>query len=233
MCRKVMVIGMKRCRQCGVTVLGEWEICPLCSCVLHEDSDLESQVQPDYYPDIAKKTKKKKKIFWLVTYFSFLTEVLLVVINHLTLPKVHWSMITGVALAYILFTLREILSRRSGHIRKLYFQAAAVLLLLAAIDYALGFQGWSIRYGFPCVLLSFELVILICMIINFANWQNYVTMQIFSIVFSIAYLIVSIAGLGNLVFAWVVFAVCLIFWSTTMMIGGRKAENEVRRKFHL
>lgn len=210
------------------------DICPLCSAVLHEDTTLQTQVEADAYPDIAEKTKLRKRVFLIGAYFAVLAEVLLIVINYLTFRHLRWSMITGVAMLYLIFTLRELSSRRKGHIRKLYYQAVAVFLLLVAIDFALGFQGWSVCYGLPCILLSFDFVILLCMLINFSNWQNYVTMQIFMLFFSLLYLVISLTGVTGIKgLAWVTFGVCLVFWTTTMIIGGRKAENEVRRKFHL
>ena len=72
------------------------------------------------------------------------------------------------------------------------------------------------------------------MLINFANWQNYLTMQVFMGIFSLVFLIYSFMGKnGNLILACVVFGIYLTLWVMTMIIGGRKAENEIRRKFHL
>lgn len=86
----------------------------------------------------------------------------------------------------------------------------------------------------PCVLLALAVIILVCMIVNFANWQNYLTMQIFMVLFSLGYLIYSVVGRGgNRILAWIVFGTYLTLWVMTMILGGRKAENEVRRKFHL
>lgn len=223
---------MKYCKRCGVEVVGEREVCPLCSSVLHVDE--KPAGQEDSFPDIAAKRKVRRKVFWICAYICVLIEALLLGLNRIFSPEVRWSLISGVAEAYVLLSLWQMLSRRKGHITKLYFQAAAVFLLLLGIDYSLGFRGWSVKYGFPCVLLGFAAIILLCMIINFANWQNYLTMQVFMGIFSLAFLIYSFMGKnGNLILAWVVFGIYLTLWVMTMLIGGRKAENEIRRKFHL
>ena len=212
--------------------MGEREVCPLCSSVLHVDE--KPARQEDSFPDIAAKRKVRRKVFWICVYICVLIEALLLGLNRIFSPEVRWSLISGVAEAYVLLSLWQILSRRKGHITKLYFQAAAVFLLLLGIDYSLGFHGWSVKYGFPCVLLGFAAIILLCMIINFANWQNYLTMQVFMGIFSLAFLIYSFRGKnGNLILACVVFGIYLTLWVMTMIIGGRKAENEIRRKFHL
>lgn len=223
---------MKYCKRCGVEVVGEREVCPLCNSVLHVDE--KPARQEDSFPDIAAKRKVRRKVFWICVYICVLIEALLLGLNRIFSPEVRWSLISGVAEAYVLLSLWQILSRRKGHITKLYFQAAAVFLLLLGIDYSLGFHGWSVKYGFPCVLLGFAAIILLCMIINFANWQNYLTMQVFMGIFSLAFLIYSFRGKnGNLILACVVFGIYLTLWVMTMIIGGRKAENEIRRKFHL
>ena len=223
---------MKYCKRCGVEVVGEREVCPLCSSVLHVDE--KPARQEDSFPDIAAKRKVRRKVFWICVYICVLIEALLLGLNRIFSPEVRWSLISGAAEAYVLLSLWQMLSRRKGHITKLYFQAAAVFLLLLGIDYSLGFHGWSVKYGFPCVLLGFAAIILLCMIINFANWQNYLTMQVFMGIFSLAFLIYSFRGKnGNLILARVVFGIYLTLWVMTMIIGGRKAENEIRRKFHL
>lgn len=223
---------MKYCNRCGVEVVGEREVCPLCSSVLHVDE--KPARQEDSFPDIAAKRKVRRKVFWICVYICVLIEALLLGLNRIFSPEVRWSLISGAAEAYVLLSLWQMLSRRKGHITKLYFQAAAVFLLLLGIDYSLGFHGWSVKYGFPCVLLGFAAIILLCMIINFANWQNYLTMQVFMGIFSLAFLIYSFRGKnGNLILACVVFGIYLTLWVMTMIIGGRKAENEIRRKFHL
>lgn len=223
---------MKYCKRCGVEVVGDREVCPLCSSVLHVDE--KPARQEDSFPDIAAKNKVLRKVFWICVYICVLVEALLLGLNRVFSPEVRWSLISGAAEAYVLLSLRQMLSRRKGHISKLYFQEAAVFLLLLGIDYSLGFHGWSVKYGFPCVLLGFAAIILLCMIINFANWQNYLTMQVFMAAFSLAFLIYSMIGTyGNPILAWVVFGIYLTMWVMTMLIGGRKAENEIRRKFHL
>lgn len=225
-------LDVKYCKRCGVEVVGEREVCPLCSSVLHVDE--KPARQEDSFPDIAAKRKVRRKVFWICAYICVLIEALLLGLNRVFSPEVRWSLISGVAEAYVLLSLWQMLNRRKGHITKLYFQAAAVFLLLLGIDYSLGFRGWSVKYGFPCVLLGFAAIILLCMIINFANWQNYLTMQVFMGIFSLAFLIYSFMGKnGNLILAWVVFGIYLTLWVMTMLIGGRKAENEIRRKFHL
>ena len=225
-------MDVKYCKRCGVEVVGEREVCPLCSSVLHVDE--KPARQEDSFPDIAAKRKVRRKVFWICAYICVLIEALLLGLNRVFSPEVRWSLISGVAEAYVLLSLWQMLNRRKGHITKLYFQAAAVFLLLLGIDYSLGFRGWSVKYGFPCVLLGFAAIILLCMIINFANWQNYLTMQVFMGIFSLAFLIYSFMGKnGNLILAWVVFGIYLTLWVMTMLIGGRKAENEIRRKFHL
>jgi hypothetical protein len=214
---------------CGVQVRGSREICPLCNSILQGRTQEEES-----YPNIGLQRRRWKRIYLIIAYFMCLVEMGLVLLNYFCFPRVRWSVISGVAILYVLFSLRDLPNPGKSHIRKLYFQAMAVFLLLVAIDAALGFAGWSICYGLPCILLSFDFIIFLCMMINFANWQNYVTIQICMLCVSFLYLGLALKGLvGSRILAWVTCGICLLFWTTTMVLGGSKAENEVMRKFHL
>jgi hypothetical protein len=211
-------------------VIGKQQVCPLCYSVLQGKDEEEWES----YPDIGGRKRRWKRIYRIITYFACLVEAGLILLNYLCNPQVHWSAISGVGILYVLFCLRDLPNPGKSHIRKLYVQAAAVFLLLLAIDAALGFEGWSVHYGIPFLVLGFDFIIFLCMMINFANWQNYVTIQIWMLCLSVLYLGLTIWNVtGNRILGWVTFGVSFLFWSTTMVLGGRKAENEVRRKFHL
>ena len=224
---------MKVCRRCGVTVLGEGEICPLCHSVIVEKGGA-CPVETEGYPDIAAKTKHLKRGVTIASYFLTLIEIILIIINYYTFSHVRWSVITGVTIFYVILTMWELLNTHSSHIRKLYAQAVMVFLLLLFIDVGLGYSGWSLEYGIPCVILAFDLIILVCMAINHHNWQNYILMQLFAAICSLINLVLYLTGVVHQrILVWVTVGISVIFWSSTVILGGRKAENEMKRKFHV
>lgn len=226
---------MNKCKRCGVSVADDTAVCPLCDMVLQERKGL-SEETADEYPDVGLKTRKLKRISRICMYFALLIEAALVIINYYTYSYTctWWSAISGGAIIYLILTIRGILNKRTGHIRKIYLQVIGLIALIICIDITLGFSGWSLEVGLPCVIFGIDLTIILCMIINYANWQNYVIMQLFTVLLSVLDLIFYLTGIvQGMILPWVVFGISVFLWTGTLIIGDRKAANELKRKFHV
>lgn len=226
---------MNKCKRCGVHVADDSTVCPLCDTVLYGGAQTGEDVSASY-PDVGVKTRKLIRISQIAMYFALLIEVGLVIINYYTYSHTHtwWSAISGGAIIYLIFTVRDILNKRAGHIRKIYMQVIGLIALIVCIDMTLGFSGWSLEYGLPCVILGIDLTIILCMIINYANWQNYLIMQIFTVLLSVLDMVFYLTGIvEGMILPWVSLGVSVILWTGTLIIGDRKATNELKRKFHL
>lgn len=224
---------MNKCKRCGVNVADDTTVCPLCEMVLQGVKETGEDVSSSY-PDVGLKTRKLKKISRIAMYFALLVECFLVIINYYTYSHTWWSAISGGGIIYLIFTVRDILNKRTGHIRKIYLQVIGLIALIVCIDLTLGFSGWSLEYGLPCVILGINLTIILCMIINYANWQNYLVIQLFTVLLSVLDMVFYLTGIvRGVVLPWVVLGVSVVLWTGTLIIGDRKATNELKRKFHV
>lgn len=228
---------MNRCKRCGVRVLDDTQICPLCHGVLTQETTEENITEKAVgYPDVKQKTRRFQKAGRILLFLSLALEVVLIFVNYLTYDAFAkpWSMITGGVLAYLILTLWDLLGHRQGHIRAIYTQIFVVLGLLILIDFSLDWSGWSLEFGLPCVIYGLVLAIVICMAVNSSRWQNYVLMQLAAVLLSILDVALHFAGfLNHIVLAWIALGLSVLLWSGTMIIGDRKARNELKRKLHI
>ena len=226
---------MNKCKRCGVRVLDDTLICPLCHTVLTEEKEDEQEYAGDY-PNVKQKTRKFHRAGRILLFLSLVLEAALILVNYLTFssfPKC-WSAITGGIIAYLILTLWDLLSRRQGHIQKIYMHIFVVMGLLLLIDVSLGWKGWSLEFGLPCMIYGLVAAIVICMAINSSSWQNYVLMQLAAVCLSVIDVVLHFTGFfHHIVLAWTAFGLSVLLWSGTMIIGDRKAQNELKRKFHI
>ena len=217
---------MNKCKRCNVWVADDTMVCPLCHTILTENKSMEQSldhnankmqgVQRPGYPDVKKNTRRFRKAGRILLFISLAVEMLLAFINYLT------------------FTLWDIFSRRQGHIRKIYTQIFVILGLLVLIDYSLDWKGWSLEFGLPCIIYGLVLAIIICMSVNSSSWQNYLLMQLAAIALSIVDVVLHFKGyFHHIVLAWIALGLSVLLWSGTMLIGDRKAKNELKRKLHI
>ena len=221
---------MSKCKQCGVIVRDDTQVCPLCKCVLDTDDNSENK-----YPDIWAKNHVMKLLIRIYLFAAIVTETLLIYLNYRYFNGIYWSVIVGVVLAYIYLTLAYTVSySRSGYRMKIIVGVAGGILLLNVIDHVLGNNGWSIDYAFPAALLAVDVTVLFLVIFNRRNWQSYLSFQIAMIFFSLIPVVLNLIGYARVpLLANLALAVAVFLFLGTVIIGGKRATTELKRRFHV
>lgn len=221
---------MSKCKQCNVIIRDDAQVCPLCNCVLDADDEAENK-----YPDIWAKNHVLKLVIRIYLFAAIVLEAILILLNYYFYNGIYWSAIVGVIFAYIYVTLAYTVSySRAGYRMKIIVGVAGAILLLVVIDHVLGNHGWSINYVFPAALLAMDVTILFLMAFNHRNWQSYLCFQIAMVFFSAIPVILSLTGYITVPFlSYAALAAAVFAFLGTVIIGGRRAATELRRRFHI
>ena len=220
---------MSKCRNCNVEILDETEFCPLCHSVLEQTEALENM-----YPDARLKTQKMKFVTRLYLFCALVLEFLLVVIDFNGENQVHWSILVGLGLLYVYMVLRYAVLGKSGYRAKTIVLVLLAILFLVAVDFITGYRGWSVDYVASGGILLVDVAIIGLMIWNRRNWQSYLMWQISMILFSIIPAVLYCVGLErNFTMAFLPLIVSVFLFLGTMILGGRRASQELYRRFHI
>ncbi|MBR1742037.1 MAG: hypothetical protein IJ733_09260 [Lachnospiraceae bacterium] len=221
-----------RCNHCGFEILDGSPVCPFCKMALRQGNTEVSNA----YPEIREQFRRRKRILAAVLFFVIMVESILVLINVFTLEAnpYPWSVLLGGILVFLFLCLWNIFRVRVGHIAKIYMQMGLFLLLLLFLDKMLGKHGVFIGYGLPILIDSFLVVILFCMLVNHKNYQNYILLQFFMVMFSAVTLLLMVTGvLKNQKLISTSLVASVLFFLGTVMLGHRKVRQELKRKFHI
>ena len=220
---------MSKCRNCNVEILDETEFCPLCHSVLEQTEELENM-----YPDARLKTQKMKFVTRLYLFCALVLEFLLVVIDFNGENQVHWSILVGLGLLYVYMVLRYAVLGKSGYRAKTIVLVLLAILFLVAVDFVTGYRGWSVDYVASGGILLVDAAIIGLMIWNRRNWQSYLMWQIAMVLFSIIPAVLYWAGIErNFIMAFLPLVVSIFLFLGTMILGGRRASQELYRRFHI
>lgn len=224
---------MNRCKQCSIRVADDAVVCPLCNSVLELDGT--GKREGAMYPDIAMHTRIYKKLVRIFTACALLIEILLVVINVLTFSGVWWSVICAAAFLYLLLTLKFSVSNYNhGHILKIAVQAIGIVLFSFLIDHIIGYRGWSLNFAMPLVIILVDIATVILMIVNNVNWQAYLLLQLAMIAFSALGIVFCLTAVVSKPLLTLISAgASLVLFLGTLLIGDKKATNELIRRFHV
>ena len=220
---------MSRCKQCNVEILDETERCPLCHSVLEKTVEVENM-----YPNVRTMTRRLALLSRIYLFVAILVEALLIYLNVLSDSEMFWSAIPGLAMLYGYLVLRYARLGKSGYKGKIIVLTLIAILMVVAIDFVVGYRGWSVNYALPSAILLVDAGILILMCINRRNWQSYMMWQIFMILCSVVPLVLYAVGIVTApILALLAFAFSAALFLGTLIIGDRRARTELRRRFHV
>lgn len=221
---------MSSCNRCGIIVLDDSDKCPLCKQVLTEDGEKKINA----YPDVRDGMRKTRLFENLVLFLSIVASVVVLTIDYLVTGALDWSLLVLFGLIYANVLIRLAIIGKSGYIYKTICMVILALLLLWLIDHYTGGHGWSIEFAYPGVIVFMNLAIIILMIVNRRNWQSYMMVQLFTIFLSIIPVFMIFTDIVN--FPYIIigaFAMSVFLFLGTLIIGDRRARNELSRRFHI
>lgn len=223
---------MRICKKCKVEILDDTTVCPLCSSVLEISG--EEGKKATGYPDVKAASRRLNFVVQLYSFLAIIIETALVIVNYLTFDGVWWSIITGVTILYFYITLKYSLKKNTGYKAVILTQVIGALVLVIVADNVVGYRGWSVNYVMPGAILLLDATIAILMLVNTANWQSYILMQIFTVLSSIAALILWWMGIVTRPFlSCLAAAVSGSMLLGTLIFGERRAKTELKRRFHV
>lgn len=221
---------MGKCRQCKIDLLDNAQICPLCKCVVEHGEQMENT-----YPDIRFLVRKLNLAVRIYLFTAILIEVFLVYLNIKFYSGIWWSIITGAGFAYLYFAAGfAVLNVNRGYRSKFLALTFFGILYVILIDCVIGYHGWSVNFVLPGGLLFVDVSILILMFINRRNWQSYIMLEISMIFLSAVPLFLIWPGIVTETFiSGLAFAVSVLLFLGTYIIGDRRARSELKRRFHV
>ena len=222
---------MSRCRQCNIEILEETERCPLCNSVLEQTIEVENM-----YPNVRTRVRRWALAGRIYLFCAIMIESLLIVINAVTESEsgIWWSAITGLGLLYGYLLIRFAILGRSGYKGKTILLTLIAILIAVAVDFLVGYRGWSVNYALPAGILLIDTGILVLMIVNRRNWQSYLMLQIFMVLVGAMVLVFYLTGIITTPYlSLIAFAASLALFLGTVIIGDHRAYVELKRRFHI
>lgn len=228
---------MRKCQFCGVELIDPVKVCPLCHCVAVDiplkDGEKKEDPEPAY-PYADRKRKRGVRILSIYSVSAIAAALILVWIGIILNNYYWWTLMVILGLAYGYVTLRFSIRFPIAYKAKTMMQSLLAFLLVLFIDSATGFYGWSLDYVYPGMLLLLELAVIVMMLLNKTNFQSYMPMEMILIVLSLVPFIEHRFGLFRpMMIGYGTLTVTLLVFAATLILGGKRAKDELYRRFHV
>ena len=219
---------------CKVDILDNTDRCPLCNNVL-EWEGFKKEEKENLYPDARVASKKYQFLENIFLFASIVVWVILFIIDYTTDPEFLWSFTVSLVIIYANVLLRLTILGKSSYMAKIIWTIIIGMAFLIEADFLTGNHGWGVNFAVPTAVLLWDIALIILMLfVNRRNWQSYIIDQLTALLACGVMLILM--WLDVITFPYYAFGVqvfTLLMFIGTMIIGDRKAREELKRRFHL
>lgn len=223
---------MKLCNACHVKVQSKKDLCPLCGTPLFP-SDIDAP-PINQYPDLTKSIVQYNFIYRILLFLTITSIGVSLLVNWLVFPQFMWSLIVLASAVYCWVTIPPLLRRGANFAALSVLQVLVTSVLVVALDFIVGYKGWSTAYVVPALMMAGILVIGLMVIFNRTRWYQYVLYQVTMALLGFTPLILHYTGLKtSLVMVIISTSLGLASLALTIAFGDRSIKTEFRRRFHL
>ena len=210
-------------------ILDKTEKCPLCNGVLDA-----GEVGEDNYPDIHHKARKLGLVLRILMAGWVAITAICGLINFYTYDGVVWSAILSISIFYVLFMLYLMTYTNVGYLGRIFASIIMGVVLVVSIDVMTGFRGWSVDYVLPGGLFAIDIAIMIVRFVNYKNWQSYMYTEFLVVLLGIIpILLIRLGFVHHPRVSVAAFFTSVLLFIVTLIIGGRAARSELKRRFHI
>lgn len=178
--------------------------------------------------------KKNNLIIKLSIGISIFISLILVLINTLTTPEIHWAGFCNAGIIYIWITVLYAINRNiniGGHV---LIQTIIISLLTIYIDYKTGLKIWSIELAIPIILIIANLTMTILTIVSHKKYIKYVIYQLILFLLSmLPFLFIYENIIQNRILSYVATGVSIANFVLSLILCSKDIKQELIRKFHL
>ncbi len=173
-------------------------------------------------------------ILRIYSFLAIVIQVILLTMAYMDRISYMQCIIPGLVMLYIYLVLHFAVEGKSGHRSKIMVLSLLAVLFLFALDYVIGYNGWSINYVLPSAILFVDIGLILLIFINNRNWQSYLMPELLMVLVSLAGMILYWCGVITFPTAIVAaFDFSVLLFVGTVIIGGRRARTELKRRFHI
>lgn len=216
---------------CKVDILDPTDKCPLCHNVLEWDG-IERE---NLYPDARVATRKYRFLENVFLFASIVLWVILFIIDYTIDPEFLWSFTVGLVLIYANVVLRLTILGKSSYMAKIIWTIIIGMAVLIEVDILTGNHGWGMNFVMPSAVLLWDIALILLMLfINRRNWQSYIIDQLTALEACAVMLVLMLMDVITFpYYAMGVQVFTILLFVGTIIIGDRKAREELKRRFHL
>ena len=179
-------------------------------------------------------SKKTDLIINIFLIFSIIVGLVLILINTLTTPEIHWAGIANAGIIYMWIVVIYSIKKRNNIAGHVLIQTILASIVTIYIDRQLGFRGWSIYFANPIILFVANITMLILTAISYEKYIKYAIYQLAVVALSLTPLWLIMGQIIELkMLNRIAIEVSILNLIVSLILCARDIKDAIIRKLHL
>lgn len=179
-------------------------------------------------------SKKSNLLVKILLFVSFSISIILTIINKLTTPNIPWAMLSNAGIIYIWITVLYSINKNVNIAGHVLVQTIAISLLVAFIDYQLGFKGWSLSIAIPIIIIVSNITMLVLTIVSHKKYIKYAIYQVGIVILSmIPVILISENIVEEKTLSVIASGISILNLILTLILCAKDMKEAIIRKFHM
>lgn len=197
----------------------------------NENTDPKNNYKNLYYP--INNLKNNNFILNLMLTISLIIGLTCVIINMLTTPTIHWSLICIIGIVYTWITTMYSIKKNKNIAFHVLVQTLCIFFVTLFIDISIGYKAWSLNFALPIIIIASNVTMITLLIITRKKYFKYMIYQILLTIFStIPFMLLKLHITKNLIFTSISSGICIISLILTIILCSKEFKAELERRLH-
>lgn len=178
-------------------------------------------------------SKNGEKVLKILLSASVVLGIILILINKLTTPQIHWAALVNCGIIYIWITVIYSIKKSTNVAGHVFIQSIVISAVLLYIDDRIGFRGWSISIGIPIVVIVANATMFILTMVTYKNYIKYGIYQLMIVLASFITIGVILNKIVTLkVLSYIAISISVLSLLISLSLCFKDVKEAVIRKLH-
>ena len=198
-----------------------------------ETNGVRENNESKLYPKI-RNINRIDKVMLIMTIISFVIGITSLIVNHFVTQHFKWSLLVIAGVIYTWITVMNSIKKNVNIASRVMLQVILIDILCVALDWIIGYKGWSFTIAIPISIITANVTMLILLMCAFKIYARYIIYQLIIFVWSMIPAVLCLIGwVPTNILTIIATPIAVFSLLLTIVLFAKEVNEEMKKRFHL
>lgn len=198
-----------------------------------ETNGVRENNESKLYPKI-RNINRIDKVMLIMTIISFVIGITSLIVNHFVTQHFKWSLLVIAGVIYTWITVMNSIKKNVNIASRVMLQVLLIDILCVALDWIIGYKGWSFTIAIPISIITANVTMLILLMCAFKIYARYIIYQLIIFVWSMIPAVLCLIGwVPTNILTIIATPIAVFSLLLTIVLLAKEVNEEMKKRFHL